>query len=206
MQNRAWQPLPETETDDPRRAAGRMLRAGALALEAIGRMRLGERDVRAGAEAIGRWCRALCALHGVTLHAAGRPPVAPSLLVARRALPLDPLALAALAPPSLPLVDAAAGRLATALAGAAGAIVVRDGATALRAVVRALRAGVSVIAFPDDGDASSRGLLGAARLAGVPVVQVAVHWEPALAGRDFLRDWLRVARRPRTVVRVQFGS
>jgi 1-acyl-sn-glycerol-3-phosphate acyltransferase len=55
-----------------------------------------------------------------------------------------------------------------------------------------------------------RGVFGAARLAKVPIVPVAIDYEsPSLAwvgDEDFLPHYLRTAARPRTAVRVAFGS
>jgi lyso-ornithine lipid O-acyltransferase len=92
-----------------------------------------------------------------------------------------------------------------------------SGALALRRAVRLLERGVSVLGFPEgtttDGEILlqfRRGLFGAARLAGVPVVPIAiryadrsVHW---IGEQLFLPHYLKTLMRGETRAEVTIGS
>jgi 1-acyl-sn-glycerol-3-phosphate acyltransferase len=92
-----------------------------------------------------------------------------------------------------------------------------SGARALRHGLRALTAGVSVLGFPEGtttyGDTVlpfKRGLFGLARLAGVPVVPIALRYsEPEVCwvGDEwFLPHYVRTAMRPITMVDITIGQ
>jgi 1-acyl-sn-glycerol-3-phosphate acyltransferase len=91
-----------------------------------------------------------------------------------------------------------------------------SGARALRAGLRALDAGVSVLGFPEGttsrGDrilSFRRGLFGLARIAGVPVVPIAISYESEdlcwVGDTYFLPHYLRTVMRPETLVDVRIG-
>ena len=82
--------------------------------------------------------------------------------------------------------------------------------------MRALEAGVSVLGFPegttsrgDDVLPFRRGLFGIARLLGIPVVPIAIHYStPELrwfGDAWFLPHYLRTAMRPSSLVQVRVG-
>jgi 1-acyl-sn-glycerol-3-phosphate acyltransferase len=92
-----------------------------------------------------------------------------------------------------------------------------SGARVIRASMRALAGGVSVLGFPEgtttDGTrllSFRRGLFGVARLAGVPIVPVALRYpDPSLCWYDdqlFLPHYLRTAFRRESNVEVRIGT
>lgn len=163
----------------------------------------------------------VCALHAVRLTVRGRVPTQPSLMVANHMSYFDPLIIASLAPcTAIAKEDVSAwpwiGRLARNL----GVIFVErespmSGARVLREALGRLADGVSVLVFPEGTTTSGetvlpfkRGSFGAAMLAGVPVVPVAIHYESAQmawVGDDpFVPHYLRTITKPYTRVTVDF--
>ena len=203
-----------------RRVAG----TAATALEMAGRLALRrERDLV--------WCAAtlqgialrLLRIHGIAILEQGVRPKATALLVSNHVNYLDPLVLMALHP-ALPIAKEEVRRwpVIGGLCERAGVQFVArartaSGAATLRAIARALLAGVSILNFPEGTTSEGRGVLplkpgcfGAARIAQVPVVPVAIAWEsPELSwiGDDsFVPHYLEVAARERIAVRVSWGE
>jgi 1-acyl-sn-glycerol-3-phosphate acyltransferase len=161
----------------------------------------------------------MCALHGVRLRVSGVAPTQPSLLVANHVSYFDPMIISSLLPctavakrevASWPWVGEVCRRF--------GVLYVdRDcshsGARVLRQAMRSLERGVSVLIFPEGttthGDGVlpfKRGSFGAAALAGVPIVPIALRYESASAawvGDDtFLPHYVRTVAKPYTSVHV----
>jgi lyso-ornithine lipid O-acyltransferase len=161
--------------------------------------------------------------HALTVDVSGELPRGPCVLVANHVSYLDPIALLALVP-ARPLCKGEVGRwpLIGAVARARGVLLVDracpwSGARVLRAAIAALRAGDSVLNFPEGtttrGDQVlpfRRGIFGAARLARVPIVPVALRYadpESAWVGDEtFVPHYLRTASKERVDVHVAFGA
>lgn len=206
------------------RAARRIARAAAATFDAIGRARLArDRSVVAGARRLHEACAALCDIHGVVAAVSGRWPDGPAVVVANHVGYLDPIVLCGLRP----MAPIAKGEVAAwpVIGAAATAMSVHfvdredpaDRARVLRRAVATLRAGATVLNFPEGTTTDGtrllpfhRGGFGAARLAGVPVVPVALAFaSPALTwtgGATFLPHYLRTAGRRSIAVRVAIGD
>jgi 1-acyl-sn-glycerol-3-phosphate acyltransferase len=211
----------------PARAALRLARLSGHAFETIGRERL---RPSGGAEATRRHraarlraaCAQLCDVHGFELELEGALPPAPCLLVSNHVSYVDAPVLGSLGPCTVvakgevqrwPLIGSSAEAL--------GVLFVRrgdvsSGARVLRTALRALGAGVSVLAFPEGTTSDGRrvlpfrrGLFGVARIAQVPVVPLAIRYaadELRWVGEEwFLPHYLRTAMRARSIVRVRVG-
>jgi 1-acyl-sn-glycerol-3-phosphate acyltransferase len=213
----------------PSLAAARLVRVGGFALEALGQMRVQTRGLaeaarrRAQAQALARVARDVCRVHGFQLDLEGRLPDGPAVWVANHVSYVDALVLSALAP-SAPIAKAEVSGWPLVGAGARslGAILVQrsdpwSGARALRQALRSLAAGVPVLGFPEGTTTSGeellpfkRGLFGAARLAGAPIVPIAIAYaapEIAWVGDQwFLPHYWRTASRPTTPVTVRIGA
>ncbi|HWO10341.1 MAG TPA: lysophospholipid acyltransferase family protein [Polyangiaceae bacterium] len=134
-------------------------------------------------------CELICELHGIEVELRGRLPKQPSIVVANHLGYIDPVVLCALQPMSpiakreisdWALVGAPLERLNVSFVRRGDA---HSGARVLLRALRALRAGVSVLNFPE-GTTSRGGLLpfhlGAfwlSRRTGLPVVPVAMDFE-----------------------------
>src|SRR5262249_1187432 len=135
---------------------------------------------------------------------------------------IDPLVIGSLFP-CVPLAKAeiASWPVVGNGAQALGVIFVRrgdpySGARALRAGLRALRQGVSVLGFPEGTTSRhsvlpfQRGLFGLAKIARVPIVPIALHYDdPAAAwvGDEwFLPHYVRTAMRPKTHAFLRVGE
>jgi 1-acyl-sn-glycerol-3-phosphate acyltransferase len=92
-----------------------------------------------------------------------------------------------------------------------------SGARVLRRALRSLDAGVAVLNFPEGTTSDGtrllpfrRGIFGAARLAGVPIVPIALSYaSPAIAwtgGASFMPHYLRTAARDQVAARLAIGS
>jgi len=161
--------------------------------------------------------------HGLSIEVVGDVPRRPCVLVANHVSYLDPIALLALVP-AHPISKGEVGRwpLIGAVARARGVLLVDracawSGARVLRRAVAALRAGASVLNFPEGtttrGDQVlpfRRGIFGAAALAQVPIVPVALSYadpDSAWVGDEtFVPHYLRTAGKERVEVRVAFGA
>ncbi|MCU1279880.1 MAG: plsC1, partial [bacterium] len=203
----------------PTLAVARLARAGGHVLESIGRLRVDAVDEdRAGlrrlcGERLQRIAIDLCRVHGFDLRVEGILPSRPAILVANHVSYVDAPALASLVPCTViakgelrrwPILGSSAAAL--------GALFVErgdawSGARALRRAKHALEAGVSVIGFPEGTTSRGedvlpfrRGLFGLARLTGVPIVPIAIHYSsPELRWYGdswFLPHYLRTAMRP----------
>ena len=161
--------------------------------------------------------------HGLSIEVAGEPPRRPCVLVANHVSYLDPIALLALVP-ARPICKGEVGDwpLLGPAVRATGVLFVDracawSGARVLRRALAALDAGDSVLNFPEGTTTTGeevlpfrRGIFGAARLARVPIVPVALSYadpESAWTGdQTFVPHYLRTARRERVHVRVAFGA
>lgn len=200
------------------RVAKRLARFTACVLEAAGqagRLRGDPRDRRDAAFRallLSKVCTRLAEAHGLQIDRSGEIPSRPTVFVCNHVSYLDPVALAALVP-SLPLSKAEVqgwpviGRLMESL----GVRFVRrddahSGAGAIRWMIRALRDGASVLAFPEgttsDGSRVlpfKAGAFAAARHAGVAVVPLAISYGDAglawVGDDSFVPHYLRTASR-----------
>lgn len=163
----------------------------------------------------------MCALHGVRPTVRGALPTQPSLLVANHISYFDPMIISSLTPCTAVAKREVAGWPCVGeLMRRLGVLYVdRDdacsGARVLREAMRSLSRGVSVLVFPEGtttrGDGVlpfKRGSFGAAALAGVPIVPVALRYESpkaAWVGDDlFLPHYVRTMSKPYTRVSVEF--
>jgi 1-acyl-sn-glycerol-3-phosphate acyltransferase len=208
------------------RAAGRVAGLVSAIAGILARQRLAASEADSGAAKAARTHEAattILARHGVVVVTTGERPRGPAVVVTNHVSYLDPLVVASAAPciavakgetRNWPLV----GRGLAAL----GVVFVRrgdaySGAIALRGCLRALRAGTSILNFPEgtttDGGSVlpfHRGVFGLARLSGVPIVPASIAYDdPRVAwfgGRAFLPHYASLARTPRVVARVRFGE
>jgi len=204
------------------RASRRLSRTGVFVAETL--FRLGREPAdspRERAERL-RWvAENLSALHGLDIRVRGAVPAGPCALVANHLGYLDPVAMMA----QLPAIPIAKAEVADwpvigELGAATGCLFVRresplSGARVLRGALRALDAGVPVLAFPEGTTTAGdrvlpfrRGLFGVARIAGVPVAPVTVRYEdgarPWIGDDPFVPHYLRTAAAPRGRVELVF--
>ena len=155
------------------------------------------------------------------LSVRGTPPKEPCLLVANHMSYFDPLIVASHVPctvvakseiGSWPCVGDVARRLGILMLQRGCGM---SGARVLREAMRALERGVSVLVFPEGTTTTGdrvlpfrRGAFGAAALAGVPIVPVALKYacaSTAWVGDDmFLPHYMRTIAKPYTRVSVDF--
>jgi 1-acyl-sn-glycerol-3-phosphate acyltransferase len=206
------------------RAGRRSSAALVSALASLGRARMWPAPTiatRAAQLAVGM--REQCTVHDLDIEVTGRLPEGPAVVVANHLSYLDCLVLCAQAPfvpiakgevAGWPLIGPAASALGVLFVDRSNPL---SGARALRGALRALRAGVSVLNFPEgtttDGSCLlpfKRGIFGVALLAKVPVVPIALAFEsPDLCwtgGDTFVPHYLRTAARSSTVVRLAIGQ
>lgn len=165
----------------------------------------------------------VCALHGIQVIEQGFLPEPPCILVANHVSYVEPIALAsrftatAIAKKEVgdwPVVGPAVRSLGVMLVDRQCAA---SGARVLFEAWDRLRAGVSVVVFPegtttagDDVLPFRRGIFGLAKLAGVPIVPVAIRYDgPDVAwiGDDpFLPHYLRTTARASTRCYVTYGE
>ncbi|HYG69751.1 MAG TPA: lysophospholipid acyltransferase family protein [Anaeromyxobacteraceae bacterium] len=212
------------------RAAARVGRMAALAAEAGAR---GALAGRGGAEAEVRRARArllrdvfrrALALHGIAAIHEGPLPDGPAVLVSNHLSYLDPIALGALVP-CVPISKAELSRWPVfgPVARRLGVLFVDrgdrlSGVRVMRAAERALEQGIPVLNFPEGTTTTGangvlafrRGLFGLARRARVPVVPVALRYEPGslawVGDATFAPHYLRLAALERSTVHVRFGA
>ena len=191
------------------RAGTTLPRAGLLTLEGLGRVHL---DVRGSAPGESRRLRSralrdvlaeLCRVHRIEIDVEGTLPDGPAVLVANHRSYLDPLVIAALsACAPIAKQEVAGWPVVGAGARALGVLFVRrddpwSGARVLRDALRSLEDGVPVLCFPEGTTTTAqhplpfhRGVFGVARLAGVPIVPIALGYaDPAacwVGDDDFL--------------------
>lgn len=205
------------------RTGSRAARIGAFAFETWSRLLVDGPPAEADecARELSWVAENMCALHGVRASVIGQAPKQPCLLVANHISYFDPMIISSLTPcsavakrevASWPCVGELMRRL--------GVLYVdRDdsasGARVLRQAMRCFERGVSVLVFPEGTTTRGRevlpfkrGSFGAAALAGVPIVPVALRYERAnvaWVGDDlFLPHYVRTMSRPCTRVSVQF--
>jgi 1-acyl-sn-glycerol-3-phosphate acyltransferase len=208
------------------RAGARLAATGATAAVVAARARsLSRRGARARelARAMRDGCRAVLRHHGVLVDAAGAPPHGPVLMACNHVSWLDPLVVAACVPCApISKLDVRGWPVVGSLARRLGVIFHDrgDGASGLRvlrAAELALEAGLPVLNFPEgtttDGAGVLRfrkGLFGLAQRLGVPVVPVAVRYQPAdlawTGDATFVPHYLRLAARGTSRVRLRFGA
>jgi len=211
------------------RVGRRVVAAGARAVEAVGLSRWATLGAGEGprrrtlARVLARALERLCKAHAFESDVQGIVPRGPCVLVANHVSWLDPLVIGA----AVPCVMIAKAEVADWPAVGPwcrdlGVLFVERGAAASGAAVlrhawRALRHGVSVLNFPEGTTTRGavplpfrRGVFGLARLAGVPVVPVALTYESdalAWTGADpFVPHYFRTAARPRSRATVRFGA
>jgi len=163
------------------------------------------------------------AIHGVAVAVRGTFPSGPAVLVSNHLSYLDPLVIGALVPCSpiakgevrhWPVIGSAARSLGVHFVDRSSA---HSGARVLRRAHVVLRAGASILNFPEgtttDGSTLlpfRRGIFGLARLAAVPVVPIALRFgnrELAWTGGDtFLPHYFRTAARRAPAVHVDVGA
>jgi lyso-ornithine lipid O-acyltransferase len=181
----------------------------------------GAAGVRARASVLHGGAGRLCRTHGFEVVVRGEVPIRPVILVANHLSYIDPVALASVVPcaavakgeiESWPALGATLQRLGL-------MFVKRDavsGAIVLRRALRALRAGVSVLNFPEGtttrGDrvlAFKRGVFGLALREDVPVVPVSVRLDPPelawVGGAHFAPHYARTLTRGRSRVELDFA-
>jgi 1-acyl-sn-glycerol-3-phosphate acyltransferase len=165
----------------------------------------------------------VCALHGIQVVEQGELPETPCVLVANHVSYVEPIALAsrfratAIAKKEVgewPVVGQAVRSLGVMLVDRSSPA---SGARVLFEAWDRLRAGVSVVVFPEGTTTSGddvlpfrRGIFGIAKLAGVPIIPVAIRYdgpEVAWIGDDpFLPHYLRTTSRERTRCYMTYGA
>jgi 1-acyl-sn-glycerol-3-phosphate acyltransferase len=168
-------------------------------------------------------CAEVVDAHRISIAVEGSWPQGPAILAANHLSYLDPLVIGSCLPVA-PIAKAEVSRwpLIGSVAERLGTIFVdrRDphsGAVALRRALRTLRAGVSVLAFPEGtttrGDRPLRfhlGAFGLAAIAQVPIVPIAIRYSSADAvwsgGDTFLPHYLRTASRRSMSVLLRLGQ
>lgn len=217
--------LPEAR---PSLAVTRLARAGGHVFESIGRFAVDargedrERALGLRGERLQRVAREICRVHGFDVRLEGVLPSRPAILIANHVSYVDAPVLASLAPCTViakgevrrwPILGAGAAALGVLFVERGDA---HSGARALRQSLRALAAGVSVLGFPegttsrgDDVLPFRRGLFGLARITGVPVVPIAIHYASAAlrwyGDSWFLPHYLRTAMQPSSLIQVRVG-
>jgi len=191
-------------------------------LEAIGSARLARGGIRERAGRLHAACATVAAIHEIRVDVRGVWPKGPAVLVANHVGYLDAIVIAA----ALPIAPIAKTEVATwpVIGGAAREMGVNfverasvwSRARALRRALAALRAGVPVLNFPEgtttDGTQLlpfARGIFGVARLAGVPVVPVAIRCSRELAwygSAKFVPSYLRMAAMAAPEIRLELAS
>ena len=205
------------------RAGGRAAGVGATMLATAHRLRKidaeGSTGRRERARVLRDAARRALELHGLEVRSSGPLPLGPVLLASNHVSWLDPLVVASLVPCApVSKIDVSRWPIVGALARDLGVVFVArgdasSGARALRQARAALDHGVPVLNFPEATTTVGTSVLpfragafGLAISAGVPVVPVALRYDPpelAWVGEDsFVPHWLRLAssRRARAIV------
>jgi lyso-ornithine lipid O-acyltransferase len=217
---------PEARTERLARTGSRVAGMGIATVAAAARLRwLRGASIRDGAReralVLRDVSRRMLELHGIDLDASGPLPFGPAVLAANHVSWLDPLVVASLLP-CVPIskADVSAWPVVGGIARELGVVFVargdaRSGLRVLRATQVALANDLPVLNFPEGTTTPGtsvlpfrKGLFGVARSTGVPVVPIALAYDPpelAWVGDDaFLPHWLKLAgaRRARAFVRV----
>jgi 1-acyl-sn-glycerol-3-phosphate acyltransferase len=206
----------------------RILATASAAVEMMGRLAFlraleDAPDARSRATVLHQTSSALLKIHGIEVEERGTRPAGPALIVSNHVSYLDPLVLMA-AHPSLPVAkeEVRFWPLIGPLCAKAGVQFVArsrtsSGAAILRAMARTLQEGASILNFPEGTTTTGRdvlplkpGCFGVARIAGTPVVPVAIAWEGEslswTGDASFVPHYLQVAARERIRVRIQWGD
>jgi 1-acyl-sn-glycerol-3-phosphate acyltransferase len=205
------------------RVASRAARSSAVSARAMLQgWRLDEPAPRARAAIFQRGMAGVAASQGLDIRIRGALPAGPAILVANHVSYLDPVVIGALTPcaaiakgevASWPLIGDTARSVGVSFVDRTSAW---SGAIALRRSLAVLAAGASVLNFPEgtttDGSRLlpfRRGIFGLARLAGVPVVPIALRYEPAdlawTGNASFLPHYVYLSGRPSSVVHVDIA-
>lgn len=204
-----------------RRVAGLGAVAAGVALRTRGLPEGAERRLEQARLLSGGGQRTL-ALHGLEVDLLGSPPAGGALLACNHVSWLDPLVVAAAAPCApISKLDVRGWPVFGPLAARLGVIFHARGETGsglrvLREVEAALESGVAVLNFPEGTTSDGRGVLrfhkglfGLAARLGVPVVPVALRYEPAglawTGDATFVPHYLGLAARARSRVRIRLG-
>lgn len=205
-------------------ASGRVARQIGAIGGAWWRMRNPPGDARQASEALQRVSARLCAENGLVLERRGALPPPGCVVVANHVSYVDTLVLPSLIPCTcIAKREVAEWAVIGPMTVRLGVLFVdRDsphsGAVVLRRAMRALHAGVTVVAFPEGTTTSGtellpfrRGVFGLARRLGVPVVAATLRYDdPRVAwtgDASFLGHYVRnVARWPRTTVRLSLSE
>ena len=168
-------------------------------------------------------CRRVLELHGVEVQVDGPVPLGPVVLASNHVSWLDPIVVAATVP-CVPVskIDVSGWPVVGGLVSELGVLFVDrgdpgSGARVLRGAERALAAGLPVLNFPEGTTTTGekvlpfrRGLFGLARRCGVPVIPVALSYEPSrlawVGDATFLPHYLRLAGDRRGRVRLRSGD
>lgn len=211
------------ESGSPLRSGARVARMSLFAAETALRLRLdgGPASSDEAARELAFIADNACAISGVRPYVRGVLPKEPCVLVANHVSYLDPLLIASLVP-SAPIAKREVGQwpVVGEIAKRTGVMFVEresvlSGARILRACMRSLERGVSVLVFPEGsttrGDRPlpfKRGSFGIAKHAGVPIVPVAISYERedmAWVGDETLLPHVaRTFSRPITHVALRF--
>jgi len=207
------------------RAGVRLAATGATAAVVALRAEAGRRagiPERVRARALQDGCRAVLRHHGMEVEVAGQMPVGPVVLACNHVSWLDPLVVAASVPCApISKLDVRGWPVVGALAGRLG-VIFHDrgqpgsGMRVLREAEEALRWGLPVLNFPEGtttgGDgvlAFRKGLFGLARRLWLPVVPVALRYQPGslawTGDATFVPHYLRFAARQGSRVQLRFG-
>jgi lyso-ornithine lipid O-acyltransferase len=225
---RALPAAPEPARERLTRAGARVAQLGVVTFATAQRLRrlrgTSVRDVaRERALVLRDVSRRALELHGIELDASGPLPLGPAVLAANHVSWLDPLVVASLLP-CVPIskLDLARWPVVGGLARELGVVFVargdaRSGLRVLRGAEAALADGLPVLNFPEGTTTPGetvlpfrKGLFGIARSLGLPVVPIAISYDPpelAWVGDDaFLPHWLGLAATPRSRVSVRLGA
>jgi 1-acyl-sn-glycerol-3-phosphate acyltransferase len=187
------------------------------ALAAARRHRL---DPLERAELVAQTARAFCRVHDLEVEMAGALPPGPKVVVMNHLGYIDPVVLAARQPlTAIAKSEVAAWPIVGTMGAELGIMFVERGSAhsgfrVLRRVLRALAAGATVLNFPEGTTSDGkdvlpfhRGIFGAARIAGVPVVPVRLCFDdPSLVwvgDAPFVPHYLELASRRGARVRLE---
>ncbi len=210
------------------RAGARIARTSATALGAAARLRqLDRRDPSALRRERSLFLRDLfgrvAALHGIEIRGGGPVPLGPALFASNHVSYLDPIVVGSLVP-CVPIskLDVSSWPVIGGFARDLGVLFVErgnghSGMRILRGAARTLADGVSLLNFPEGtttrGDRVlpfREGLFAIARSASVPVVPVAISYDPPdlawVDAQTFFPHYLRLAGSVRTCAHVRFGA
>ncbi len=210
------------------RVGSRMAALGLTTLGTAGRLRRfkdgsSPEATRERARMLRDVARRVLELHGVSVEADGPLPFGPAILASNHVSWLDPLVVASLVPCApLSKADVTRWPVVGTIARELGVLFVsrgdtRSGARALNAAADALALGVSVLNFPEGTTTEGKdvlpfriGMFGLAARLGVPVVPVAIRYDPPslawVGAATFLPHYLTLAARRRTRAFVRLGA